>query len=129
MSQLQPTLLARSNTVAVVDDDEDVRDVLAALLELCGHDVETYQSATEFLQQAVLDQFSCLVVDLNMPGLKGIELIAELESKGVAIPTLLITGASNADVRRRATRSGIMTVMQKPMSHHQLLRFVASSMH
>jgi FixJ family two-component response regulator len=119
----------RSDTVAVIDDDEDVRDVLAALLELCGHNVETYTSGIQFLQEAALDRLVCLVVDLNMPGMTGLELAIELESRGVAIPTLLITGASNAAVRKQAAGSGIMTVMQKPMSHRQLLRFIASSVH
>ena len=57
-----------------------------------------------------------------MPGMTGLELATELEGRGVAIPTLLITGASNAAVRAEAASSGIKMVMQKPMSHHQLLR-------
>ena len=129
MSQLQSYMQARSNTVAVIDDDEDVRDVLAALLELGGHDVETYPSGVQFLREAVLDHLACLVVDLNMPGMSGLELATELENRGVAIPTLLITGARSAAVRRQAAGSGVMTVMQKPMCHRQLLRFVASSVH
>ncbi|MDR3529648.1 MAG: response regulator [Rhodopila sp.] len=124
-----PMSQVRSNVVAIVDDDEDVRDVISALFELCGHDVETYKSGTEFLQDAVLDRLACLVVDLKMPEMTGLELVAELERRGVAIPTVLITGSHEASVRAQAAASGIMTVMQKPISAQQLVRFVAFSVH
>lgn len=117
----------RSNVVAVIDDDEDVREVLSALFSVCGHDVETYKSATEFLQEAEFNSLACLVVDLRMPRMTGLELAAELESMGVAIPTLLITGENAATVRKQAAGSGLMAVMEKPMSHYELLRFVAVS--
>jgi FixJ family two-component response regulator len=117
----------RSSIVAVVDDDEDVRDVLSTLFVVCGHEVETYKSGIEFLQKAEFDSLACLVVDLRMPQMTGLELTAELENRGLAIPTVLITGESPATVRKQAASSGLMAVMQKPMSHYELLRFVAIS--
>lgn len=116
-----------SNVIAIVDDDEDVRDVLAALFEFSGHEVKTFDSGTAFLEESAFEHFACLVADLRMPGMSGLELFTELGNRGVTIPTMLITGESSADLRRRAASSGIMTVMQKPMSHRQLLRFASNS--
>jgi two-component system response regulator FixJ len=115
------------NVIAIVDDDEDVREVLSALFDLSGYEVETFGSGSGFLEQVGFDRFACLVVDLKMPGMTGLKLVAELGSRGVRIPTLLITGATNEEVRRQAASSGIMTVLQKPISYRELLRFAAIS--
>jgi two-component system response regulator FixJ len=116
-----------SNVIAIVDDDKDVREVLSALFELSGYEVETFGSGAGFLEQIGFDRFACLVVDLKMPGMTGLELVAKLGIRGTRIPTLLITGATNEEVRRQAANSGIMTGMQKPISHRKLLRFAALS--
>ena len=114
-------------TVAIVDDDDEVRDVLRGLLESEGHTVETYKSGSQFLAEAKLDEIGCLVVDQRMPGMTGLELISAINDDGVTIPTLLITGAHDNDVARRAESLGAMTVMEKPLSSGALLRFVAFS--
>lgn len=116
-----------AGSVAVVDDDDEVRDVLRVLLESAGHTVETYKSGTQFLAEARLDEISCLVVDQRMPQMTGLELISTINDGGVMIPTLLITGAHDNEVARRAESLGAMTVMEKPLSSGALLRFVAFS--
>lgn len=118
---------APSNVIAVVDDDDDVREVLCALFEVCGHEVEGYRSGSIFLQEAALNHVACLVLDLNMPEMTGLELVAELDNRSLTIPTLLITGRATASIRREALSSGVITVMQKPMCYQQLLRFVSLS--
>jgi FixJ family two-component response regulator len=119
----------RDNTsiVAVIDDDNDVGDVLGGLLETMGYHVETYRSGMDFLSEATMDRLACLVVDQNMPSMTGLEMIERLAGRGVNIPALLITGVHDAEVERKAADLGVMTVLEKPMSHHELLRFISVS--
>ena len=117
-----------ASMVAVVDDDDDVGEVLRGLLETMGYHVETYRSGSEFLAGFRSRNIACLVVDQNMPAMTGLELCSRLSQLGISIPTLLITGTPDADIRRRAIELGVMTVLEKPMSHHELLRFVSFSM-
>src|SRR5579872_903620 len=114
-----------ASTVAIIDDDADVGMVLGALLENAGHSVQTYKSGTQFLNDPDHAEAACLVVDQNMPGMTGLELLLELERRGIAIPALLITGSQDAEIAREADRLGAMTVMQKPVPSHDLLQFVA----
>ena len=113
--------------VAVIDDDDDVGDVLGGLLETMGYQFETYRSGMDFLSQAKFDQLACLVVDQNMPKMTGLEVIENLSGRGINIPALLITGIHDAEVERKAADLGVMTVLEKPMSHHELLRFISVS--
>jgi FixJ family two-component response regulator len=113
--------------VAVIDDDNDVGDVLGGLLETMGYEVETYQSGMDFLSDAKFDRLACLVVDQNMPSMTGLQMIAKLVERGINIPALLITGVHDAEVERQAADLGVMTVLEKPMSHHELLRFISVS--
>lgn len=111
--------------VAVIDDDNDVGDVLGGLLETMGYQVEVYRSGMDFLSGAQFDRLACLIVDQNMPKMTGLQMIESLSDRGINIPALLITGAHDADVARKAASLGMMTVLEKPMSHHELLRFVS----
>jgi FixJ family two-component response regulator len=116
-----------ASIVAVVDDDDEVRDVLRVLLESAGHDVETFKSAGDFLSNARLDAIACLVVDQRMPDMSGVALISALASRGLTIPSLLITGAHDVEIARAAESLGAMRVLEKPLSSQELLRFVAFS--
>ena len=116
-----------ASTVAIIDDDEDVRDVLGVLLETAGYSVQTYRSGAEFLADPEHDEVACLLIDQRMPDMTGLELLSELERRGVTIPALLITGAHDAGLERAADQVGAMTVMQKPVEPHKLLQFVAFS--
>ena len=113
--------------VAVIDDDNDVGDVLGGLLETMGYQVETYRSGMDFLSNARFDRLACLVIDQNMPQMTGIEMIERLSRQGVHIPALLITGVHDAEIERQAISLGVMTVLEKPMSHQELLRFISVS--
>jgi CheY-like chemotaxis protein len=117
-----------ASIVAVIDDDNDVGDVLGGLLETMGYQVETYRSGMDFLADAEFEQLACLVVDQNMPKMTGLEMIENLSERGINIPALLITGVHDLEVERKAARLGVMTVLEKPMSHHELLRFISVSM-
>ena len=121
--------MSRDNAsiVAVIDDDDDVGDVLGGLLETMGYQFETYRSGLDFLSEASFDRLACLVVDQNMPRMTGLEMIERLSERGVNIPALLITGIHDPEVERKAASLGVMTVLEKPMSHHELLRFISVS--
>jgi FixJ family two-component response regulator len=110
--------------VAVVDDDDDVSDVLRGLLEIVGYQVVTFPSGEELLTDARLADVACLVVDQNMPGMTGIELLRELKAMGNTTPSLLITGAHDEAVAREALEIGAMKVLEKPMATSELLRFI-----
>jgi len=118
---------ASAGVVAVIDDDDDVGDVLRSLLEVMGYAVETYRSGQAFLDDAAFGRLGCLVVDQNMPYMTGIQMLTELAARGVSVPTLLITGDYNARIAQQATELGVMKVLEKPMSHHELLRFIRFS--
>ena len=113
-----------ASIVAVIDDDDEVRDVLRTLLETAGHDVETFKSGTHFLENAELGRMACLVVDQRMPQMTGLELLLELDRRGQPIPSLLITGVHDPEIEAAAGTVGAMTVLEKPMSPQKLLRFV-----
>ena len=116
-----------ASIVAVIDDDNDVGDVLGGLLETMGYQVVTYRSGMDFLSDAKFDELACLVVEQNMPRMTGLEMIENLSNRGINIPALLITGIHDAEVERKAASLGVMTVLEKPMSHHELLRFISVS--
>jgi CheY-like chemotaxis protein len=113
--------------VAVIDDDEDVRDVLCALLQSEGHATEAYESGTEFLRDGGVNRAACIIVDQNMPGITGLALLTELATRGSEVPALLITGDPSIRLSTQARRIGAMTVMEKPMPYTEFLNFVAVS--
>jgi FixJ family two-component response regulator len=118
----------KATTVAIIDDDGDVGDVLGGLLEIVGYNVETYRSGTQFITETDPDKLACIVVDQNMPEMTGLQMLHQLDSRGISIPSVLITGASDDELVRQASELGVMKVLQKPMSHHELLRFIEFSM-
>ena len=114
-------------TVAVVDDDEDVRQILRVLLETAGHTVRPYSSGNSLLSDKDIDQLDCVIIDQKMPGLSGTDVLLEIERRGLALPSVLITGAVDAEVAAAAQRLGAMTVMVKPFSSDGLLSFVEAA--
>jgi FixJ family two-component response regulator len=115
------------NIVAIVDDDGDVRDVLDALLEQAGHTVRTYRSGQQLLSDTDLGDVACLVVDQNMPGMTGLDLLRALDESGQTIPTLLITGAPDPRLSQEARTLGAIEVFSKPIDFTRLLQLVAYS--
>lgn len=113
------------NIVGIVDDDGDVRDVLDALLEQAGHTVRTYRSAQQFLDDPDLGDVACLVVDQNMPGMSGLDLLRAVDASGRTIPSLLITGAPDPHLADEARGLGAIGVFAKPIDFAKLLQLVA----
>ena len=98
-------------TVSVVDDDDAVRDSLQFLLEAAGVPVVTYGSAAQFLNEAAINDISCLVVDQHMPDKTGLQLVSCLRRRGMMLPVALITGSPSADLLRLASELGISKVL------------------
>jgi len=112
----------RARVVAVVDDDDAVRDAIRFLLEMASYTVRAYDSPLPMLENGwrTLD---CLVVDQHMPGITGIEVLVRLRGEGASLPVVLITGSISPDLERRATELGAQ-VMVKPLVEDDLLAFV-----
>jgi two-component system response regulator FixJ len=110
--------------VAVVDDDDAVRESLRFLLEIAGYSVATYGSAAHFLREAPIDELACVVVDQHMPEQTGLQLISHLRRQGVALPVALITGSPSADLIRQASELNVMKVLEKPLDDDVLFEFI-----
>lgn len=101
-------------TVFLVDDDPAVRDALALLLGTAGLAVETYASAEEFLHAYRPEQAGCLVLDVTMPGMSGLDLQAELAARGVRLPIIFLTAHGSIPMSVRALKSGAVDFLEKP---------------
>ena len=117
-----------SPLISVVDDDDESREAVAVLVKSLGFAVETFASAADFLAWPRLRQTSCLIADVNMPGMTGVELHRRLVTLGHAIPTILITAYPDDAVRARAIADGVIAYLSKPCSDCALLDLVRSAL-
>ncbi len=108
-------------TVFVVDDDEAVRASLKLLLKTLGLPAETYASAQEFLATFDARRGGCLVLDIRMPGMSGLELQGELNTRGAILPIIFITGHGDVPMAVEAMQRGAMDFLQKPFRDQDLL--------
>ena len=107
--------------ISIVDDDEAVRKATMALLRSAGYSVSTFASAEEFLRSERLNDTSCLITDLHMPGLNGVQLQERLIADGRQMPIIFITAFPDDHVRQRAMESGAIGFMSKPYSDDNLI--------
>ena len=119
----------RNGPVIVVEDDEAVRNSLKFALELEGLEVRLYRSGLELLAEEHLEACGCLVVDDEMPGLSGCELIQELRNREVKCPAILIAATVSNALLTRAKRCGARCVLAKPLEDDILLREIATALH
>ena len=114
---------ANQRQVAIIDDDDAVRNSLRFLLEVVGYAVSGFASAAEFLKAKPIN-LACLILDHHMPNMTGLELAGRLRADGVGIPILLITGSPSPDMVARAAELGIDRVLEKPPDEEELLDFI-----
>ncbi len=107
--------------VFVVDDDSSVRSALKRLIKSVGHKVTTFSSAREFLDHDHPDAPSCLVLDIRMPGLSGLELQEQMAALGLNMPIIFITGHGNIPTSVRAMKAGAVDFLEKPFDDQALL--------
>jgi FixJ family two-component response regulator len=114
-------MLARRLLIAVVDDDESVRESLPDLLREFGFAVEPFSSALEFLASNAVSRTDCLILDVAMPGMSGPDLHKELRRRGHDVPTVFITAHIDERIRPRVTEQGAAACLYKPFSQAALL--------
>lgn len=112
---------ARSATIVVIDDDDMVRDYVSLLLELDGRTVEAYGSSEAFLAAYRPGRNGCLVIDLHMPGMSGIELLERLAADGHRPPAIMITGRGDVKTAVQAMKVGAVDFIEKPFPQGQLI--------
>ncbi len=108
-------------TVFIVDDDEPVRDALRLLMKSVGHEAETFASGDEFLTSCSQEISGCLILDIRMPGMSGLELQEQLHKRGVNIPIIFITGHGDVPMAVQAMKHGAMEFLQKPFREQDLV--------
>jgi two-component system, LuxR family, response regulator FixJ len=121
--------LAQSHEpICIVDDDESVADSLKSLLETFGFDVKCYTSGADFLADYERPGAGCLVIDHHMPGLNGLDVVDQLQRDGVRVPTILISGRLDTNIRERASRVGVTSVIEKPFAADRLVNLIRTAL-
>jgi FixJ family two-component response regulator len=115
-------------TVAIVDDDESVRDTTKDLLDSAGLSAATFDSAESFLQSKGTCAIQCLIADMRMSGMTGLELHGRLAAAGTPIPTVLITAYPDEPARARALKAGVICFLAKPFSAEDLLACIETAL-
>ena len=114
--------------IAVVDDDMSIRNATQDLLKAAGYSTSTFGNATSFLDSPLRDSVACLVTDMRMPGMSGLELHQHLARSGAGIPTVVITAHFQELTRERASEAGITCFLAKPFAPDDLLECVRKAL-
>lgn len=114
--------------ISIVDDDESLRRSVRNFLTSVGFHVETFASAEEFLQSAHREDTGCLVLDLRMPGMSGLDLLVHLVATDSRIPAVVLTAHSDDEARRRTLLAGAVAFLGKPFHGDALLGAVRSAL-
>jgi FixJ family two-component response regulator len=117
-----------SGPVLVVDDDAAVRCSLKFCLEQEGFEVRVYESGAQILADRELPLWGCLVIDLSMPAMDGIDLMNRLRERFVELPAILMTVAASADLQSRARCAGYRLVLEKPLEDNSLLHGIEEAL-
>jgi FixJ family two-component response regulator len=118
-----------TRAVSIVDDDASLRRSLRNLLTSVGLRVETFESAEDFLRSAQRETTACLVLDLRMAGMNGLDLLRHLAVTGSRIPAVILTAHGEEEARRRALEAGAVAFLTKPFQGDALLDAVQTAMH
>jgi len=120
--------MAKRTLISIVEDDQPFRESMRKLVTLLGYTVEAFASAADFLKSPVVPETDCLVADVQMPGMTGVELHKHLIEAGHAIPTILVTAYPNEAVRNRALKDGVVCYLPKPVDDDHLERCLRSAL-
>jgi FixJ family two-component response regulator len=118
----------KSNLIAIIDDDDAMQDSLRDLMEAAGLTARSFGSAEEFLKSDLHRTAACLIVDVRMPKMSGLELQAKLKDEGCNVPIIFITAHGDARMRIQAMRRGAVEFLAKPFDHQLLLKRVRSAL-
>ena len=114
--------------ISIVDDDVSVRESTRELIESLGYEALTFASAEEFLESQRVSDTSCLITDLQMSGLSGIDLQRRLVDEGRGIPTIFITAFPDEKTRNHALKAGAIGFLSKPFSDETLIHYLNTSL-
>jgi FixJ family two-component response regulator len=112
--------MPKRSLVSIVEDDQFFRESMKRLMRSLGHRVETFASAVDFLASPRLAETACLIADVNMPVMTGIELYRYLKDSDNAIPTILITAYGDDDVESHVLKDGVICYLRKPVDEEHL---------
>jgi len=123
-------MVTQGNTklVAIVDDDDSMRSALQGLLQSAEFPSQSFASAEEFLESGQQHQIACLIADIRMPGMSGLELQAQLNAERCRIPIIFITAHGDERMRMQALRAGAVEFMAKPFDDGALLESVRAAL-
>lgn len=121
-----PSMPAGKGLIVVIDDHPSVRKSLARLLRAAGYEAQTFANANEVLGSNAANHASCLIIDVELPGMDGFELQRELAAQGITAPAIFISGHDTANrLHAEAMQRGAMGFLRKPFSAHDLLAAIA----
>ena len=120
--------MAAEPVVHVIDDDDSAREALAFLIDCAGLQVRTYESAVKFLAAVPAMEHGCIVTDVRMPELTGVELIGRLKALGVKDPVIVITGHADVPMAIQAMKAGVADFLEKPFSDDAILGAILSAL-
>ena len=115
-------------SIAIVDDDEAVREATKTLVRSLGYNASMFASAEEFLNSEQFSNTSCLITDLHMPGLSGLDLQDQLIARGHRIPVIFMTACPEENARTRAMKAGAIGFLSKPFNDDQLLGYLEKTL-
>ena len=118
----------KTKLVAIVDDDDSIRCALQGLLQCADLPAQAFASAEEFLKSGQQHQIACLIADIRMPGMSGLELQAQLNAERCRIPIIFITAHGDEKLRMQALRAGAVEFMGKPFNDEALLESVRAAL-
>src|SRR4029077_18973368 len=120
--------MSNASLVSIVEDDQFFRESMKRLMRSLGYSVEAFPSAADFLASPRLVETACLIADVHMPAMTGLELHRRLIEMGHAIPTILVTAYPDEDVRTRAMKDGIVCYLRKPVDEEHLIRCLRAAL-
>jgi FixJ family two-component response regulator len=120
--------MPKASLVSIVDDDQFFRESMRRLMRSLDYSVEVFPSAADLLASPHLIETACLITDVHMPAMTGVELYTHLIDMGHAIPTILVTAYADDDVRARALRDGVVCYLRKPVDERHLIRCLRAAL-
>ena len=121
--------MPKASLVSVVEDDRFFRESMRRLMRSHGYSVEAFPSAADFLASPRLIETACLIADVSMPAMSGVELYRRLIDTGYAIPTILVTAYPDHYIRARALKDGVVCYLSKPVDEKHLIRCLRAALH
>jgi FixJ family two-component response regulator len=111
----------RECIISVVDDDESFRTALVSLLRSLGYEARGFTSAVEFINSGEEGSCDCIITDLCMPGMSGLDLVERLAARGSTVPVIMVTGRPEPGLEARATAGGAVCLLMKPFEDYALI--------